>query len=635
MHSRYNERGKVTLLEVRDVRGNSTGFDRSVFFANLAGFQTAEECAQSWLALQVSLIAHAAQGVLVLGSGAGGSFAPVARWPQDGHDPEKLADVCERALGERIGLLTELSSPDGNTPALAKPHCWGIAFPLVIDEKLSGVVALEIETTREDELRSAMEQLQWGMLSLELIFRRIQAREDAVVLSRLRSSVDVLASVLAEEDYTEACMTFVAGVATLMRCDRVSLGLARGEQIHIQAISHSANFDKRMNFIHALSMAMDEAVLQRREIIYPQPPAEGPLITRSHEDLFKRFGSQSILTVPLYGRDRYFGALTLERSENKPYCAGEVSVCKSVFALVAPVLEAKKVQDSNLMRHGWEALKKTTHKLFGPGHLDWKAAAVVLCAVAIFFAFAQGEQKVTARTTLEGMVKRTIAAPIRGYIKEALIRPGDTVSQGTTLCRLDERDLRLERNDLLGQQSQMLRQHQQAVAEHDWAKTNIAKAQLEQVMAQIDLNGVKLDRVTIKAPFDGILVSGDLSQKIGSVVEQGDPLFEISPLSAYRLILMVDESDISYVHPGQRGELVLSALPGKFSFVVGKITPVTAAFEGVNCFRVEAALEGAPGSFRPGMEGISKISISRGKLISIWTIKLRDWMRLKLWAWLP
>jgi hypothetical protein len=80
---------------------------------------------------------------------------------------------------------------------------------------------------------------------------------------------------------------------------------------------------------------------------------------------------------------------------------------------------------------------------------------------------------------------------------------------------------------------------------------------------------------------------------------------------------------------------VLAALPGKFSFVVSRITPVTAAFEGVNSFRVEASFEGAPGNFRPGMEGISKIDIRRGRLISIWTLKLRDWIRLKMWAWLP
>jgi hypothetical protein len=621
-------------LEVSDGRDNSTGFDRSAFWAALAGLQSAEACAPSWLALQVSLIAHVVQGVLILKDMAEGSFAPVAKWPQNGvQDPERLADVCERSMGEKIGLLTELPPTTGNSPAPSRR--WGIAYPLIIDKELSGVVALEVEAEREEELRSAMVQLQWGLLTLELIFRRIRTREDVAVLSRLRSSVDVLASVLAEEDYTETCMTFVAGIASLMQCDRVSLGLVRGASIHIQAISHSANFDKRMNFIHALNMAMDEAILQRREILYPLPSGTGPLITRHHEDLSKRFGAQSILTVPLYGRDRYFGALTLERSENKPYSAEEISVCKSVFALVAPILEGKKIQDYTLARHVWEASKKTAHKLFGPGHLGWKAAAVAVCAVAIFFTYAQGEQKVTARTNLEGMVKRTIAAPFRGYIRESFVRPGDTVSEGATLCRLDERDLRLEKADLHGQENQILRQHQLAVADHDWAKANVAKAQLDQVLAQLDLNEVKLGRSVIKVPFDGIVVNGDLSQKIGSAVEQGDPLFEISPLSAYRLILMVNESDISYVHPGQRGELALSALPGKYSFVVSKITPVTVAFEGVNSFRVEASLEGASGNFRPGMEGISKINIKRDRLISIWTIRLRDWVRLKMWEWLP
>jgi biotin carboxyl carrier protein len=624
-------------LEVRDGRSNSTGLDRSVFWAKLAGFQSVEECAASWLAQQVSLIDHVAQGVLILKDASSGSFAPVAMWPQDGvNDMDRLADVRERSMGGRIGLLAELpSSEEESEESSEQFHCWGISYPLLIDEELSGAVALEVEAAEEEELRSAMVQLQWGMLTLELIFRRVRAREDAAVLLRLRSSVDVLASVLADQDYTETCMTFVAGVAALMRCDRVSLGLVRGSTLHIQAISHSANFDKRMNFVHALSMAMDEAVLQRQEILYPQPSEQGPLITRHHEELCKRFGAQSILTVPLYGRESYFGALTLERNEDQPFTAEEVAVCKSVFALVAPILEGKKVQDYSLARHGWEAIKKTAVRLFGPAHLGWKAAALAVCAAVIFFSFAQGEQKVTARTTLEGMVKRTVASPFRGYIKQAFVRPGDMVSEGATLCRLDERDLQLEHTDLIGQESQMLRQHQQAVAEHDWAKANVAKAQLDQVIAQIDLNGIKLGRSEIKAPFDGVVVNGDLSQKIGSVVDQGDPLFEISPLSAYRLILQVDESDISYVRPGQRGELVLSALAGKFSFIVSKITPVTAAIEGVNSFRVEATLDGPPGNFRPGMEGISKINIGKGKLISIWTIKLREWIRLKMWAWLP
>jgi hypothetical protein len=35
------------------------------------------------------------------------------------------------------------------------------------------------------------------------------------------------------------------------------------------------------------------------------------------------------------------------------------------------------------------------------------------------------------------------------------------------------------------------------------------------------------------------------------------------------------------------------------------------------------------------MEGIGKIAIDRRKLIWIWTHELIDWLRLKLWAWMP
>ena len=203
------------------------------------------------------------------------------------------------------------------------------------------------------------------------------------------------------------------------------------------------------------------------------------------------------------------------------------------------------------------------------------------------------------------------------------------------MCTLDERDLRLEKTNLAGQESQLLSQHQEAVALHDRAKANVIKAQLDQVIAQLDLADIKLQRTSIRAPFDGLVLAGDLSQKLGSAVEEGEVLFEIAPLAGYRLILQVNEAEIARVREGQRGVLVLSALPDTFGFVVRKVTPIATAQEGKNCFRVEAALDKATNTLRPGMEGIGKISIDRQKLISIWTLKLRNWLRLWFWSWRP
>jgi len=147
----------------------------------------------------------------------------------------------------------------------------------------------------------------------------------------------------------------------------------------------------------------------------------------------------------------------------------------------------------------------------------------------------------------------------------------------------------------------------------------------------------KLERSKVKAPFDGLVISGDLRKRLGDYVKQGEALFEITPLDNYRIVLQVDDSRINDVAVGQNGVLVLAALPNqKFSFTVTKLTPQTIAEKGSSFFRVEAELATDVmnlGLLRPGMQGLAKISVDDRLLIGIWSRKLSEWIRLKLWAW--
>ena len=119
-------------------------------------------------------------------------------------------------------------------------------------------------------------------------------------------------------------------------------------------------------------------------------------------------------------------------------------------------------------------------------------------------------------------------------------------------------------------------------------------------------------------------------------MKQGKLLFEVAPLDAYRVILKVDERDITQIKTGQHGELALSGLPhARMPFVVKQITPVSTPNEGRNYFRVEAELEHSSPLLRPGMEGVGKIDIGEHHLIWNWTHKLVDWLRLAAWNWLP
>jgi multidrug resistance efflux pump len=227
-------------------------------------------------------------------------------------------------------------------------------------------------------------------------------------------------------------------------------------------------------------------------------------------------------------------------------------------------------------------------------------------------------------------------APFDGYVRDAPARAGDLVRGGQLLVALDDRDLRLERARWSAQREQLVKQQHQALAARNAAQIAISAAQIDQAGAQLALIDEQLTKSRVVAGVDGVVVSGDLSQALGAPVEKGQVLFQVAPLDAFRVVLQVDERDVSDVAVGQRGTLRLAAAPDtSLAFTVGKITPVSTAREGRNYFRVEAKLERTPERLQPGMEGIGKISVDERRLVWIWLRSLVDWARLALWTWTP
>ena len=93
-----------------------------------------------WLALQSAFVKNAVQGLLVMGTTDSDSYAPVASWPEGNSDPERLAEICESTLEQRCGLLALLPSPTGSS---ALHSCYAVSYPILVDNTLHGVVALE------------------------------------------------------------------------------------------------------------------------------------------------------------------------------------------------------------------------------------------------------------------------------------------------------------------------------------------------------------------------------------------------------------------------------------------------------------------------------------------------------------
>jgi hypothetical protein len=406
--------------------------------------------------------------------------------------------------------------------------------------------------------------------------------------------------------------------------------------VQVAAVSHTARFDRRANLTRAVEAAMNESVDQEAPVLYPPAEDLAPRVTRAHEALVEISGSPRVASFPIVVGERVVGAATLEHADEQGLTPSDRELVGAALSFVGPLLDAERREDRWIGAKALDALREQLAKVFGPSHVAAKLSATTVLLLVLFLALAKGDFRVSADTVLEARILRAATAPFAGYLAEAPARAGDLVAEGDLLARVDDRELLLEQARHGSELAQLREQYRQAMSERDAPQVEILSARIEQVSAQVDLVSDQLERTRIVAPFDGIVVSGDLSQRIGAPMERGELLFDVAPLDSYRVVLLVEERDIDEIALGQHGSVAFFAFPqDRFELEVEKITPVSEAGEGQNRFRVEARLTGDSSPLRPGLEGVAKVEVDQRRLLWIWTREAIDWVRLGLWRWLP
>jgi hypothetical protein len=596
-----------------------------------ASAATDDAFCRTWLALQCAEIPDVRAGLLLLHEPSGEAFIPAAAWPDERRDLGYLSAAAERALKERRGTVLGLEPAEREQVAPGRVH---VAYPVEGDAGVQGAVVLDLDARPEPQLQAVLRQLLWGAGWLEAMLRRRAAGDQSKLLERAATSLDYLQVAQQHRRLEAAAIAVVNEIATRCGAERVSLGIEEAGNLRLRAISRTAWFDRRSRLVESIESAMEECIDQEAAIVLPPVQGTPARVQIALGELAAQANSPAALSVPLLSRGRPIGALVIERSAALD--AHTRLSCEMAGELLGPVFEALAERERWFSGRIADVASSWRDKLLGPRHPTVKLATLLILAVVLYLGLADGEFRVSARTSIEGSVQRAVVAPFEGYIAEANARAGDRVSSGQLLARLEDRDVELERVRWASEREQSELKYREALGKHDRVASRILAAQRERAQAQLSLAEDKQARTRLVAPFDGIVVSGDLSQLLGSPVEQGKVLFELAPLGTYRVILKVDERDIAHVAPGQRGELSLTGVSSlTLPFKVSAVTSVSSPEEGRNVFRVEADLENAPPMLRPGMEGVGKIAAGERRLIWIWTRPFIDWARITFWSWMP
>ena len=565
----------------------------------------------AWLTLQCQMITGAEAALVVL---SGGADARVARWPGGAETAPALSAAVALALEQgRIAVQQAGSATI-------------VALPLEQRGRLAGAFGATVHGVPQHETKALADLLRWCARGLEMLIETHGSR------ARLAARLSIADRLLDHERLDAASHALCAELASRLACERVAVGMQRRGRLRVAALSSSLRFDEESDAVRDLPPAMQESVDQ--DAVIELPASGAAHVVRAHERLLRASAVTSVRTVPLASRGECVGALLCEWTDSLDETRR--ASMDDAAVLCGPILALMARADAGVVERCRAGFVRLCERFLGEDrqHARWILAGAA--ALLLLLAVAPADYRISARATLEGRVQRALVAAVDGYIAEANARAGDLIRAGDVLARLDDRDLRLELGKWQSRKAQLEKEYREALAVEDRTQVSVLRAQIEQATAELGLAQEQLGRTAVIAPFDGIVLEGDLDRALGSPVDRGRVLFEVAPLDGYRIIIQVDERDIADVEVGQRGRLALSALPGRpLALVVERITPLSTAEDGRNYFRVEAVLEQPVDALRPGMEGVAKVEAGRRRLLWIWTHELVDWLRLRTWSLLP
>lgn len=578
--------------------------------------------AGAWLGFLAHRIGQVSAAALLVESPQDKAFVPLAVWPVAAADMERLGKAIEACLKERRG---QVMSAEGGR--------FHVVYPVMRVDKLVAVVAMELQASAP-RASLALQEMHWGSAWILQLLGGRDLEAASKARDRLSAVLDQMAGLSRHGKLQQGLFESVNALRVHFGCTRVVMGLVKGHQVRLMALSEAAEFDRHSALSKAYVEAMAEA-LDVGQALRSDGDSEREQDTLSRLSALRTAsGAQALVAQPLRFEGKVIAVAILERTQGA-WSDQDLEWLDAFSAMASPLIRYRQRAEHGVLRRAKGRLEELLHRLFGAGYLTWKAGGLVLLLLAVVMALPI-PYRVSAKTVIEGEVHRVQAAPFDGFLQQVHVRPGDTVRSGQVMASLDDRDLRIEEDRWSSEKDQNASRLREAMANHDLAAIAQIQAQVGQAEAQLALVRQKLERSVIRAPFDGVVVSGDLSQELGASIEVGKRLFEVAPLQSYRIVLQVDERDIRHIRLGQQGTIVMTGLAGDtMDFSVNAVTPVATAEDGQNFFRVEARLSGELPRLRPGMEGVGKIETERHSIGWVLTHRFTDWLRLYLWTWLP
>lgn len=193
---------------------------------------------------------------------------------------------------------------------------------------------------------------------------------------------------------------------------------------------------------------------------------------------------------------------------------------------------------------------------------------------------------VLATLELQARDAHSVFVDVRGRLAEVHVQPGDRVTKGQVLARLESPDLELRIAQTTGQRDAL--QSQCDSLRHRQYEDPVAAVSLPEIEESLRAKNKQLEelredyqQLTLRAPCDGVVLSPPTTHRkhspdgplpswdgtplecknLEAWLEEGSLFCQIGDPVAMEAILLLDQADVPFVRKDQRAEIKLDELP--------------------------------------------------------------------------
>ena len=463
----------------------------------------------------------------------------------------------------------------------------------------------------------------------------LQAERKVEILQTL---VEVSGEITSTLNLERVLQAVVNRTRAIIPFERAAIALEQRGALELKAISGMTQINPADPAVSGLKEMLEWASISNEETHVTQH--DDQIDDPRHETqakftgYFSSTGMRAFYALPLIDDQGRLGVLSFESSDPDFLTLAHLEIIKVLAGQATVALRNaslyREVPFINLL----EPLLQKKKRFLAMEKRRRGLMIALAVAVGLFLIFCPMPMRVSGDATVASAHTAQVQAGVDGVVKNVQVREGDHVRQGAVLAELEDWNYRADLATAEAKYGEAMATMNRALAQNDGTLAGNERVKLDYLRAELTRARERLDRTTIRAPFDGVVTTPQVQNSVGRRLMHGDTFAEIIEASQVTVDVAVPEDDVTLLERGERASVKLESFPLHiFRGDVTVISPQSQVESEQRVFIARVDVSNPDGTIRPGMQGHGKVSVGWHPAGYVLFRGSAMWLWGKLWSW--